>query len=105
MTLKKYCGIDIDLSRDQQLDKFAIDLLSKYYESSNETSPQEAFARAAIAYSNDLELSQRIYDYASKGWFMYASPVLSNAPMPGQKPKALPISCFLTSLVFLLKNI
>lgn len=99
MTLKEYCGIEIDLSRDQHLDNFAIDLLSKYYESNNETSPQESFARAAVAYSkNNLELSQRIYDYASKGWFMYASPVLSNAPMPGQKPKALPISCFLTYL-------
>jgi ribonucleoside-diphosphate reductase alpha chain len=27
---------------------------------------------------------------------MYASPVLSNAPLPDEKPKALPISCFLT---------
>jgi len=27
---------------------------------------------------------------------MFASPVLSNAPMPGEKTRALPISCFLT---------
>jgi len=45
---------------------------------------------------DDLELAQRIYDAVSKGWFMFASPVLSNAPMPGQKARALPISCFLT---------
>ena len=43
-----------------------------------------------------MELAQRIYDYVSKGWFMFASPVLSNAPLPNKKPKALPISCFLT---------
>ena len=42
------------------------------------------------------KLAQRIYDYASQGWFMYASPVLSNAPLGYAKVKALPISCFLT---------
>ena len=53
--------------------------------------------RASVAYCDgDLELAQRIYDYVSKGWFMFASPVLSNAPRPGQKARALPISCFLT---------
>ena len=55
-----------------------------------------AFARAAYAYSfDDKGLAQRIYDYASQGWFMYSSPVLSNAPLPKEKVKALPISCFL----------
>lgn len=55
-----------------------------------------AYARAAVAYSyGDMELAQRIYDYASKGWFMFASPVLSNAPLPSEKPRGLPISCFL----------
>ena len=32
-----------------------------------------------------MDLAQRIYDYVSKGWFMYASPVLSNAPKPDEK--------------------
>ena len=51
----------------------------------------------AVAYCyGDMDLAQRIYDYVSKGWFMYASPVLSNAPLPDEKAKALPISCFLT---------
>lgn len=90
-------GIDIDLSRDRLLTPFALDLLRSYYMLEDETSPQEAFARAASAYSfGDLEFAQRIYDYASKGWFMFASPVLSNAPRPGEPWKSLPISCFLT---------
>ena len=56
-----------------------------------------AFARAATAYCyGDLKLAQRIYNYVSNGWFMYASPVLSNAPAEGEKVKALPISCFLS---------
>jgi ribonucleoside-diphosphate reductase alpha chain len=62
-----------------------------------EESPQEAFARASLAYcAEDLELAQRIYDYVSQGWFMFSSPILSNAPKAGEEPKAMPISCFLS---------
>ena len=93
----KYLGINIDFNRDNTLSEQASKLLKDYYCIESEDSPQQAFARAAVAYSyGDMELAQRIYDYVSKGWFMFASPVLSNAPMPGQKVKALPISCFLT---------
>ena len=93
----KYLGISIDLDRDRKLSEQAQKLLKDYYCIDGEDSPQQAFARASVAYCNDdIELAQRIYDYVSKGWFMFASPVLSNAPMPGQKVKALPISCFLT---------
>tara|TARA_R110002126_G_scaffold118405_3_gene258480 strand:- start:1694 stop:3376 length:1683 start_codon:yes stop_codon:yes gene_type:complete len=68
-----------------------------YYMHEHENSPQEAFARASVAYCKyDLELAQRIYDYASKGWFMFASPVLSNAPDDQRDNRGLPISCFLT---------
>ena len=45
----------------------------------------------------DMKLAQRIYNYASNKWFMFASPVLSNAPKPNDKVKdPLPISCFLS---------
>lgn len=97
MQAKEYYGITIDLDRDQKLDHFALDLLEKYYQVKGEESPQESFARAALAYcAGDLGLAQRIYDYASQGWFMYSSPILSNAPKPGETSKSLPISCFLT---------
>jgi ribonucleoside-diphosphate reductase alpha chain len=92
-----HLGITIDKRRDKDLSEQAYKLLKDYYCNENENSPQEAYARAAVAYCDgDLELAQRIYDAVSKGWFMFASPVLSNAPMPGQKARALPISCFLT---------
>jgi ribonucleoside-diphosphate reductase alpha chain len=92
-----HLGIKIDKKRDINLSEQAYKLLKDYYCNANEQSPQMAYARAAIAYcAGDLGLAQRIYDAVSKGWFMYASPVLSNAPMPGTKTKALPISCFLT---------
>ena len=94
---KEYLGIEIDTVKDKLLSEQANKLLKDYYCKDGETTPQMAFARAATAYCyGDLKLAQRIYDYVSNGWFMYASPVLSNAPAEGEKVKALPISCFLS---------
>ena len=95
--MTQYMGIKIDEARDKLLSEQANKLLKDYYCQEGETSPQQAFARASKAYSyGDNKLAQRIYDYASKGWFMFASPVLSNAPLNNKKIKALPISCFLS---------
>lgn len=100
--MKTECyGIIIDTKRDENLSEFAKNLLKDYYMQEGETSPQEAYARAAVAYSSyqgnlDKALAQRIYDYASKGWFMFSSPVLSNAAKPGNTERGLPISCFLS---------
>lgn len=91
-----YLGITINKNKDKELSEQAYKLLKDYYCLESEHSPQQAFARAALAYSaGDMGLAQRIYDAVSNGWFMFSSPVLSNAPLPGQKAKALPISCFL----------
>jgi ribonucleoside-diphosphate reductase alpha chain len=95
--IKKCHGINIDLSLDNSLTDFSKNLLKDYYMQDGESSPQESFARAAMAFSSgDKDLAQRIYDYASKGWFMFSSPILSNAPKEGEKSKGMPISCFLT---------
>ena len=92
-----YLGIEIDTKKDRKLSKQAKKLLKDYYCKPDEKSPQQAFARASVAYCyGDMKLAQRIYDAVSKGWFMFSSPILSNAPMPGDKVKSLPISCFLT---------
>ena len=97
MPKEEYLGIKIDKSKDNKLSDQARKLLTDYYQLEDEISAQQAYARAAVAYSyGDLELAQRIYNYVSDGWFMYASPVLSNAPMPNEKTRALPISCFLS---------
>jgi len=93
----QHLGIEIETKRDKLLSEQSFKLLKDYYCRDDEKSPQHAFARAAVAYcSGNKGLAQRIYDYVSKGWFMYASPVLSNAPIKGEQVKALPISCFLT---------
>ena len=89
-------SIVIDYTRNNSMSEQARTLLKDYYCMEGED-PQDAFARAATAFcKHDFELAQRIYDYASKGWFMFSSPILSNAPKEGEKIRGLPISCFLT---------
>ena len=95
-------SITIDYSRDDLLTEYAAGMLKDFYLRGKEKSPQDAFARASKAWAtfkgkHDPELANRLYDYVSKGWFMYASPVLSNAPNgDAGETKGLPISCFLT---------
>jgi ribonucleoside-diphosphate reductase alpha chain len=92
-----YLGITIDRTRDKILSEQAQELVKGYYLRGKEKSPQEAYARASVAYSDgDLELAQRLYDAVSNGWFMFSSPILSNAPSPGESASGLPISCFLS---------
>ena len=88
--------IVVDYTRNKVLSEQASRLLQDYYCKEGED-PQDAYARAATAYCrNDYDLAQRIYDYASQGWFMFSSPLLSNAPALGEKVRGLPISCFLS---------
>lgn len=118
----KYLGIEIDVSRDENFNEQGKALLSKYYSDGRE-GIQKALARAANNFSyGDEALAQRIYDAASKHWFMYSSPILSNAveghwnensqhpefwnsydpdsreirlsAWEGNMPKAMPIACF-----------
>ncbi len=115
---EEYLGINIDKSRDRDLPEQGYALLTRkgFYKKENETSPQQSFARAATCYSyGDLDLAQRIYDAASKHWFTFASPVLSNA-VEHEYPRklkfeevrsyleekitadGLPISCYLSHI-------
>lgn len=88
--------VKVDYSRNAGFSEQALSLLKDYYCKNNED-PQDAFARAAEAYSEgDKDFAQRIYDYASKRWFMFSSPVLSNAPSNSEAVKGMPISCFLS---------
>ena len=61
-----------------------------------EKTPDEAFKRTAYAFCGGNEhLAERIYSYIKKNWFMFSSPILSNAPEKDEKVRGLPISCFL----------
>lgn len=94
--------IKIDKKKDALLADYAVGMLKDFYLKKHEKSPQEAYARASKAWSQyqgqmDEDLAQRLYEYVSKKWFMFASPVLSNAPNgESKKDKGMPISCFLT---------
>ena len=83
--------LKIDYSKDSLLTDFSKQTLKDRYMVGDEKSPQEAFARAAEAFADDEDHAQRIYDYASNLWFMFATPILSN----GGTKRGLPISCFL----------
>ena len=83
--------MQINYNRDKYLSEFSIKTLEDRYLVEGETSPQDAFARAATTLADDEEHAQRLYDYASKLWFMFSTPVLSN----GGTSRGLPISCFL----------
>lgn len=87
-------GITIDPSRDESITEFARATLTGFYMDQEET-VQERYSRAAKCYSSNPEHAQRLYDAVSKGYFMFASPPLSNATLPGEKMRGLPISCFL----------
>ena len=68
----------INYDRDDLLTDQAKTILRDRYLLPEENSPQEGFARVASAFSDNDAMAQRIYDYASKLWFMYATPVLTN---------------------------
>lgn len=84
-------NVTVDYRRDRYLSEFSKKTLQDRYLIDGEISPQDAFARAAKAFANNEEHAQRLYDYASKLWFMFSTPVLSN----GGTTRGLPISCFL----------
>lgn len=76
-------------------------LIEDYYMLDTENDIEQVFRRASNAFSKgDAALAERMFDYVSKGWMMYSSPVISNAPTDDgiTKFRGLPISCFLTAL-------
>ena len=83
--------MQLNYNRDNYLSEFSIKTLEDRYLVGEEKSPQDAFARAAKTFADDDDHAQRLYDYASKLWFMFSTPVLSN----GGTKRGLPISCFL----------
>ncbi|MEO1223691.1 MAG: ribonucleoside-diphosphate reductase subunit alpha [Pseudomonadota bacterium] len=86
-------SLRLDRSRDALLTDFGKTTLEDRYLLPGE-SYQDMFARVAIAFADDGDHAQRIYDYISRLWFMPATPVLSN----GGSTRGLPISCFLNAV-------
>jgi ribonucleoside-diphosphate reductase alpha chain len=90
----QHLGINIDLERDNLFDTLGIKRLRESYMREDENSPQERFAYVSKAFSSSQEHAQRLYDYSSKHWLSYSTPILSF----GRSSRGLPISCFLPYL-------
>lgn len=121
MNVDQHLGIIIDYSRDSLIPEQGLAMLTGkgFYKKEWEDSPQQTLARASVCYSfGDYEFAQRIYEYSSKQWFTFASPVLSNAveiiwPTFSEEEfdeagewlahnvdiDGLPISCFLSMIM------
>jgi len=87
-------GINVDYSRDSLFDDLGIKRLKESYMREDETSPQERFAFVSSRFGSNPEHAQRLYEYSSKHWLSYSTPVLSF----GRSKRGLPISCFLPYL-------
>ena len=83
--------IKIDLTRDALFDSLGLQRLKESYMKDAETSPQERFAFVSEAFASNPEHAQRLYEYSSKHWLSYSTPILSF----GRSKRGLPISCFL----------
>jgi len=86
-----YLGINIDLERDKLFDELGIKRLKESYMREDEESPQHRFAFVSKAFGSNIEHSQRLYQYSSKHWLSYSTPILSF----GRSKRGMPISCFL----------
>ena len=91
MAKQVYRGIEIDLSRDELFDKLGLQRLRESYMREDEESPQHRFAYVSTTFASNPEHAQRLYDYSSKHWLSYSTPILAY----GRTGKGMPISCFL----------
>ena len=87
-------GINVDYTKDSLFDQLGLKRLKESYMREDEDSPQERFAYVSSAFGSNKEHAQRLYDYASKHWLSYSTPILSY----GRSKRGLPISCFLPYL-------
>jgi ribonucleoside-diphosphate reductase alpha chain len=89
-----YMDITVDYSRDSLFDELGIKRLKESYMREDETSPQQRFAFVSKQFGSHTKHAQRLYEYASKHWLSYSTPILSF----GRSARGLPISCFLPYL-------
>lgn len=87
-------GIKVDYSRDALFDELGVKRLKESYMREDEQSPQERFAYVSKSFGSTPEHAQRLYEYSSKHWLSYSTPILSF----GRSARGLPISCFLPYL-------
>jgi len=83
--------IVLNYERDALFDSLGIKRLQESYMKDEEKSPQERFAFVSTKFGSNPEHAQRLYEYSSKHWLSYSTPILSF----GRSKRGMPISCFL----------
>ena len=83
-----------DYTRDSLFDELGLKRLKESYMREDEQSPQDRFAFVSESFATNEAHAQRLYDYASKHWLSYSTPILSF----GRNKRGLPISCYLNFL-------
>lgn len=83
--------ITTNSERDSLFDTLGVLRLKESYMKDSEQSPQDRFAFVSGSFASDQEHAQRLYEYSSKHWLSYATPILAY----GRTKLGLPISCFL----------
>jgi len=94
MTQEIVHGIKVDYTKDNLFDELGLKRLKESYMKEDEVSPQERFAYVSKTFGSNTKHSQRLYEYSSKHWLSYSTPILSF----GRSKRGLPISCFLPYL-------
>jgi len=83
--------IKVSPERDDLFDELGIARLKESYMMDHELSPQERFAYVSRCFGTNEKHAQRLYEYSSKHWLSYSTPILSY----GRSRRGLPISCYL----------
>ena len=89
--MTEYEGINIDLDKDKLFDELGVKRLKESYMKEDEQSPQHRFAYVSKTFGSNKAHAQRLYEYSSRHWLSYSTPILSF----GRSKRGLPISCFL----------
>ncbi|MBP3438516.1 MAG: ribonucleoside-diphosphate reductase subunit alpha [Sutterella sp.] len=84
--------VKTDPARDALFDELGLMRLRESYMKAGEQSPQERFRFVAEQFGSNPAHAQRIYDYASRHWLSFSTPILAF----GRAKKGLPVSCYLT---------
>lgn len=87
-------NIEMDFTRDDLFDDLGKTRLKDSYMKDGEVSPQERFAFVSSSFASNQDHAQRLYEYSSKHWLSYSTPILAF----GRNKRGLPVSCYLNHL-------
>lgn len=85
-------AFQLKYERDSLFDELGLKRLKESYMREGEVSPQERFAYVSNMFASNEAHAERMYEYSSKHWISFATPILAF----GKDKKGMPISCFLS---------